>query len=310
MLKKGLSAISTTLIFACIHAFAAPAGPADAELNSRIDKLLRSELFMTLGGIKPVSSTGPDAETYKKVSEAAADGRIRNPDILFFLDGDGPAMASREAAERLLKDRTANEMLRRYSLTMPRDAEAWVATFTACNADYFRRPFKCDLLFGIGYGYPPLEVEAYAADSAGQREKIISELSSDPGLRALLAQAGIPVPADEEGWLRLQWQSTPAGKTEGPRSWQNAIYEIEAGHKHSPRQSLRLPAEVRFEMPTYSRFTNKELERDGYYLRSVYILTRNYEELLSAGKTPLEIINNPRWLKKDLPAFPEYFLMK
>ncbi|HOW89677.1 MAG TPA: hypothetical protein PL037_05290, partial [Elusimicrobiales bacterium] len=167
----------------------APAAAPEQGLNEGLDVLLRSELFMTLGGVKPISSTVPNADIYRKAAAAAADGRIRNTDILFFLDGDGPAMASREAVARLSRDRTANAVLKRYSLAMPRDAEAWISTFTACNSDYFRYPFECDLLFGIGYGYPPLEVEAYAKDSAAQRREIISELSADAGLAAMLAGA-------------------------------------------------------------------------------------------------------------------------
>ncbi len=319
MKKQVFAVISAVLLAAYTGHSAAsvapPPSPAvsaaapDPGLDARLDALLRSELFMTLGGVKPVSSTNPNPETYKKVSEASADGRIRNPDILFFLDGDGPAMASREGIARLLRDRTAGAVLKRYSLTMPQDAEAWISSFTACNSDYFRYPFNCDLIFGIGYGYPPLEVEAYAKDSAAQRRAIISELSADTGLAAMLAGAGIPRPSDEEGWLRLQWQSTPWEKGQ-PRSWQNAVYEIETRHKPSPRQILRLPAEPGFEMPSYARFTNGELERDGYYLRSVHVLIRNYEALINAGKTPLEIINNPQWLKKDLPPFPEQLLSR
>ena len=306
-------------IMACPRqCFSAPAAGAPAkragekaELNQKLDKLLRSELLMTVGGGKPISSTFAAPEVYELIAKAVGGGQIANPDIIFFPAGGEVALASRSAIARLIKDKTAAAVFKKYGLPFPRSAQGWISAFIASVSAETARdaaPLKVHLIRGVAYGYPPLEAEAYALDYGPLRGQITADLSDDARLLQSLEQKNAPVPDSEEKWLLLKRKAGIEPEIIGKAlSWQQAVWNISLKHKVSKRQLVGAEPE-NFILSGYLRFTDREVERDGYYTRVQFRLAENYEQLIRDGHTPLEIINNPQWLKKNLPAFPENLL--
>lgn len=284
-----------------------------AKLNRELDNLLRSELFITLGGVKPVSSADGTPETYKIIAKAVADGYIKNPDIKFFWCDKEIFLVSRNATARLTKDKTAAAVFKRYSLTLPQNATDWINEFSAiCSKETTKRALiESDIILGIGYGYPPLEVEAFALDLEAGKKRRYHKISTDPRLRQLLKKAHVPVPDSEANWLKL-WREAIAAKGESkkPLPWHLAICDILKNDKDTPRQFIGNIKIANFVSMSYVRFTNQELERDDYLMQAQPRLAENYDRLIRSGRTALEIINNPQWLKKDLPSFPNKLLEK
>lgn len=288
-------------------------------LNTRLDRLIRDELFMTLGGVKPITSVtsgfhGITTEDFRAALAAVADGTIRNPDLVFFPDDSSTfpslALASRSALVRLGHDTAAKAVFAEYSIPFPATPEGWInaypTTFAGCVNDFF----VCNMVNGLAYGYPPLEVEAYSLDDQEHWVKVIAAFETDATLLAEMKEAGVPVPASPEGWMEIANQASIAAAIVGkPLPWQRRMCDLRTQYPASPRQSVSLEAD-NFSTPAYTRFTNKELERDAYFLRATYILTRNYERLISEGVSPLEIMNDPARLKEGMPEFPPGLLAR
>lgn len=287
---------------------AAAAQAGEKELNDALDKLLRAELFMTLGGVKPITTRGCSQRAYDVVSEAVSGGKITNPDIVFFRFAGKIGMLSRSAVARLAKDRTARSVFKRYAMPFPSGAEGWIDAFkTAQSPTDSKSSLGSDIVQGVGYGYPPLEAEAFALQSRVEAQARGARLSSDKDLLRLLAEAHVPVPANDAQWEELGRRAGAAVIAKQSQPWQSALFDIEAAFTLSERQPVGLDIEG-FDAPGYMRFTNAELERDGYYLRASFRLAKNYEQLIREGRTPLEIVNHPQWIEKGLPAFPEGLL--
>lgn len=290
------------------------------ELNNTLDKLIRSELFMTLAGIKPITTTTESEERYGIVEKAVSSRKITNPDLMFFwtydeFEGDGEiGLASRGAIVRLVKDKTARAVLKKYSIRFPQNAEDWIGVFKDnSNRDIEKRySMECHLLNGIGYGYPPLEVEAFSLDMAAYYKDILDGFATNAGLLGALKQAEIPEPKSKAKWFHLanEAREAVASQKEKALPWQQAMAGIVSNYRgHSPRQQVRINID-KFITPGYARFTDKELVRDNYYRLALVSLTENYKQLINDGHTPLEILNSPQWLRKGLPPFPEELLEK
>jgi hypothetical protein len=244
------------------------------------------------------------------VLDAVSDGTIRNHDLFFFCTGGEICLASREALTRLRHDSSARMILARYYIPLPSDPESWVKAFENALSVGERDSVASNVFQGVSYGYPPFETETFSLNAKDKHEKMADGYKSDRNLLEEMRAAGVPVPESTAGWMELSRQSGNAVVIKkDPLPWHRRMFRISVGYKASPRQGVSLDVED-FSTPAYVRFTNKELERDGYYLRAVYVLSRNYKRLIGEGVSPLDIVNDPSRLKMDLPDFPPALLAR
>lgn len=139
-------------------------------------------------------------------------------------------------------------------------------------------------------------------------------------------KADIPldIPQDCEGWIHFYKAAVAVDgySSHGP-AWANLVIGIALGYPPLEAEMyannlqgarlLRKPVGARrpgFRLAGYMRFTDLELARDEYYVGGQNILVDNYERLIASGHGPLEIMNHPDWLTRDMPPFPEEFLLR
>jgi hypothetical protein len=161
---------------------------ADANAARRLtpaDKLIdiymrETALPLVVAGIKPfiwdevfdeanLEKAGLKGKTpqefFASVDEAVRDGRLVNPDLLFFVSNDGLHFGSRKSIQKLVRNTKASAILSSYGIKPPKTVDGWLDLFKSTEKLDVRdiaQQFKFDIIMGVAMGYPPLEVEAYA----------------------------------------------------------------------------------------------------------------------------------------------------
>ncbi len=131
------------------------------------------------------------------------------------------------------------------------------------------------------------------------------------------------IPQDIEGWVDFYKKAVAADGYSylGP-VWANLVIGISMGYPpleaemyannlqndHIQRQPIGTHRPG-FMLAGYVRFTDRELERDEYYVGSENVLMDNYEHLTTSGRAPLVVMNHPDWLAQGMPSFPMDFLL-
>ncbi|MFA6583103.1 MAG: hypothetical protein WCS77_02305 [Elusimicrobiaceae bacterium] len=300
----GLAAISSILLISGLH--------YQQRTNTGIKAIrtaacqpqysLRSDILMTLVGVKPLSSNIRNGE--ELCSLTGREGK--NANIICFRARDSLNIANKKALSRLSEDKTVAAVFKRHCLTFPHNPDEWISEYKRVM-ELREYDFEYYIVLGTVYGYAPLETEAFAWNIIPRIDQLFTELSNKSVLVKLLQESNVPIPENRNDWRKLIHHAAVAKK---PLEWQRILLKTRDALPDIPKRTkfvgLNIPD---FDFSPYARFTDRELERDTYYTQSQYQLSKNYEQLIKTNHNSLDIINNPQLLDTNLPTFPAKFLM-